>query len=154
MWCQELDILVYIYYIYIVKLSIIIWIFLIDRQQLKPCSYIDLSSVTTEICWYFHYSCSKLTSHACALLIDNVGNYLYMYFNNGSFKSEVDAHRFNLREKKNQKLAGLWLAGVMVNRIGIYGSKVAEGLSAFQRRFCCFWSCITNSCMKQFVGMK
>ena len=38
-------------------------------------------------------------------------------------------------EKKDfQKLAGLWLAGEMVNRIGIYGSKVAEGLSAFQRR--------------------
>ena len=50
-----------------------------------------------------------------------------MYLNNGSFKSEVDPHQFNLREKKNQKLAGLWLAGEMVNRIGIYGSKVAEG---------------------------
>ena len=61
-----------------------------------------------------------------------------MYLNNGSFKSEVDPHQFNLREKKKdfQKLAGLWLAGKMVNRIGIYGSKVAEGLSAFQRRSC------------------
>ena len=38
--------------------------------------------------------------------------------------------------KKNQKLAGLWLAGEMVNHVGIYGSKAAEGLSAFQRRFC------------------
>ena len=28
------------------------------------------------------------------------------------------------------------LAGVVVNRVGIYGSKVAEGLSAFQRRSC------------------
>ena len=54
--------------------------------------------LSTEICWYFHYSCSKLTSHACALLIDNVGNYLYL--NNGSFKSEVDPHQFNPREKK------------------------------------------------------
>ena len=60
-----------------------------------------------------------------------------MYLNNGSFKSEVDPHQFNLREKKDfQKLAGLWLAGEMVNRIWIYGSKVAEGLSAFQRRSC------------------
>ena len=33
-------------------------------------------------------------------------------------------------------MAGLWLAGEMVDHIGIYGSKVAEGLSAFQR-----WSC-------------
>ena len=87
----------------------------------------------------------KLTLHAYALLLDNVGNYLYL--NNGSFKFEVDAHQINLRlhhfsefqHKKNefQKLAGLWLAGEMVNRrIGIYGSKVAVGLSAFQRRPC------------------
>ena len=41
-------------------------------------------------------------------------------------------------EKKRdfQKLAGLWLAGEMINRIGIYGSKVAEGLSASQRLSC------------------
>ena len=39
-------------------------------------------------------------SQACALLIDNVGNYLYL--NNGSFKSEVDPHQFNLREKKKE----------------------------------------------------
>ena len=82
-------------------------------------------------------------SHVCALLIDNVGNYLFL--NNGRFKFEVDPHQFNLRLhhfsqfqriKKNQKLAGLWLAGEMVDHIGIYGSKVAEGLSAFQRRSC------------------
>ena len=36
-------------------------------------------------------------------------------------------------------MAGLWLAGEMVNRIGIYGSKVAEGLSAFQRRSCLWY---------------
>ena len=82
-------------------------------------------------------------SHVCALLIDNVGNYLFL--NNGRFKFEVDPHQFNLRLhhfsqfqriKKIQKLAGLWLAGKMVDHIGIYGSKVAEGLSAFQRRSC------------------
>ena len=38
--------------------------------------------------------------------------------------------------KKNQKLAGLWLAGEVVNHVGLYGSKAAEGLSAFQRRSC------------------
>ena len=37
----------------------------------------------------------KLTSHACALLIDNVGNYLYL--NNGRFKFEVDPHQLNHR---------------------------------------------------------
>ena len=42
----------------------------------------------------------------------------------------------NTLEKKIQKLADLWLVGKIVNRIGIYGSKVAEGLSAFQRRSC------------------
>ena len=36
-----------------------------------------------------------------------------------------------------QKLAGLWLAGEVVDHVGIYGSKAAEGLSAFQRRSCC-----------------
>ena len=35
-----------------------------------------------------------------------------------------------------QKLAGLWLVGEMDNHVGIYGSKVAEGFSAFQRRSC------------------
>ena len=40
--------------------------------------------------------------------------------------------------KKNvfQKLAGLWLVGEVVNHVGLYGSKVAEGCSAFQRRSC------------------
>ena len=37
-----------------------------------------------------------------------------------------------------QKLAGLWLVGEMDNHDGIYGSKVAEGFSAFQRRSCPF----------------
>ena len=46
-------------------------------------------------------------------------------------------HSFNVKKKKNfKKLAGLWLAGEMVDHIGIYGSKVAEGLMAFQRRSC------------------
>ena len=42
--------------------------------------------------------------------------------------------------KKNvfQKLAGLWLVGEVVNHVGLYGSKVAEGCSAFQRRSCSF----------------
>ena len=35
-------------------------------------------------------------------------------------------------------MAGLWLAGEVVNHVGIYGSKAAEGLSAFQRRSCLY----------------
>ena len=35
-----------------------------------------------------------------------------------------------------QKWVGLWLVGKMNNHVGIYGSKVAEGFSAFQRRSC------------------
>ena len=40
--------------------------------------------------------------------------------------------------KKNvfQKLAGLWIVGEVVNHVGLYRSKVAEGCSAFQRRSC------------------
>ena len=67
---------------------------------------------------------------------------------NGSFKFEVGPHQFNLRlkhfsqfrfndkKKDCQKLAGLWLAGEVVNHIGIYESKAVEGLSAFQHRSC------------------
>ena len=35
-----------------------------------------------------------------------------------------------------KKLAGLWWAGEVVNHVWIYGSKVAEGSSAFQYRSC------------------
>ena len=37
-----------------------------------------------------------------------------------------------------QKLAHLWLVGEVVNHVGLYGSKVAEVCSAFQRRSCYF----------------
>ena len=56
-------------------------------------------------------------------------------------------HSFSIKKKKDfQKLAGLWLAGEMVDHVGIYGSKVVEGLSAFQRR-----SCIIITCNLTFV---
>ena len=45
---------------------------------------------------------------------------------------------FSMLKKDFQKLAGLWLVGEVVNHVGIYGSKVVEGFSAFQRRS---WSC-------------
>ena len=41
-----------------------------------------------------------------------------------------------LEKKVFQKLAGLWLVAKWVNHVGLYGSKVAEGCSAFQRRSC------------------
>ena len=41
-----------------------------------------------------------------------------------------------------QKLAGLWLVGEVVNHVGLYGSKVAEGCSAFQRRSCSSLCCV------------
>ena len=38
-------------------------------------------------------------------------------------------HNFiSMFKKKKKKLAGLWLAGEVVNHVGIYGSKAAEGL--------------------------
>ena len=43
-----------------------------------------------------------------------------------------------LRASQKEKLAGLWLAGEVVNHFRIYGSKVAEGFSAFRRRSCLF----------------
>ena len=35
-------------------------------------------------------------------------------------------------------LVDLWIFGVVFNHVGIYGSKVAQGFSAFQRRSCCY----------------
>ena len=37
-----------------------------------------------------------------------------------------------------QKFAGLWLVGKVDNHVAIYGSKVADGFSAFQRRLVYF----------------
>ena len=45
---------------------------------------------------------------------------------------------FNVKKNVFQKLAGLWLVGEVVNHVGLYGSKVAEGYSAFQRRSCSY----------------
>ena len=35
-----------------------------------------------------------------------------------------------------QKLAGLWLVGEVDKHVAIFGSKVAEGFSVYQRRSC------------------
>ena len=63
------------------------------------------------------------------------------------------------KKKKNQKLAGLWLAGEVVNHVGIYGSKAAEGLSAFQRRSCyslvrIFGLNVHNNIVQKPVGLE
>ena len=115
------------------------WSFLVDKYKIFRASlewllqYVNISIILAP----------KLMSHVCARLIDNTGNYLSL--NNGSSKFEVDPHQFNLRlhhfpqfqrKKYFQKLAGLWLAGEIVSRIGIYGAKMTEGLSASQRRTC------------------
>ena len=89
--------------------------------------------------------------------------YLYIYrcdpLNNRygffiSVQPEIDCTTFHsffsVFEKKNgfvnfQKLAGLWLVGVVVNHVGIYEYKVAEGFSAFQHRSCNFYHC----CLEQ-----
>ena len=89
----------------------------------------------------------SLSPYGVTRLIDYVGGYLYLKESeNRNFKFEVDAHQLDLRLhhftisfqfKKNQKLACLWLAGEVVNYVGIYGSKATEGFSAFQA-----WSCL------------
>ena len=48
-----------------------------------------------------------------------------------------------------QKFAGLWLVGKVDNHVTIYGSKVAEGFLAFQRRLvtrCSFLLYVQNIC--------
>ena len=48
-------------------------------------------------------------------------------------------------------MAGLWLVGEVVNHVGLYGSKVAEGCSAFQRRSC--WQCSCHCIILKFSGV-
>ena len=50
-------------------------------------------------------------------------------------------HNFLPMFKKKIKSWQVWLAGEVVNHVGMYGSKAAEGLSAFQRRSCWLCSC-------------
>ena len=64
-------------------------------------------------------------------------DFLYQFIQSG-----IDCttfHRFFSWNVRNfffffQKFAGLWLVGKVDNHVAIYGSKVAEGFSAFQRR--------------------
>ena len=96
----------------------------------------------------FRYIAGEIVEMGCQEL--DICIYIYIIL------SIIDVdflHQFNLRLHdfpqffyviKNgfqnfQKLAGLWLVGEVVisnhhDRVGIYGSKVAEGCSAFQRR--------------------
>ena len=60
-------------------------------------------------------------------------------------------HNFLWMWKKNQKLAGLWLAGEVVNHVGTYGSKAAEGFSAFQRQSCSL--CSHHCIIMKFLGV-
>ena len=55
------------------------------------------------------------------------------------------------KKEKNQKLAGLWLVGEVVNHVVLYGSKVAEGCSAFQRRSCLL--CTYHGIIMKFSGV-
>ena len=93
----------------------------------------------------------KICQHSHNRLIDNIGDYLY--FKNQRMGASnlklihisstwdcTALHNFlpifQKKKKDFQKLAGLLLADEVVNHVGIYGSKAAEGLSAFQRRSC------------------
>ena len=52
-----------------------------------------------------------------------------------------------------QKFAGLWLVGKVDNHVAIYGSKVAEGFSAFQRRLVLYGTSLTQD-QARFVQHK
>ena len=52
-----------------------------------------------------------------------------------------------------QKLAGLWLVGEVDNHVAIYGSKVAEGFSAFQRRSCWWFNLLWCADVLQRMGI-
>ena len=54
-----------------------------------------------------------------------------------------------------QKVSDLWMVGKVVNHVGSYGSKAAEGWSAFQHRFCILcslesvWSALKSSVLRE-----
>ena len=101
--------------------------------------------VATLTCLEWHTE-NMLTFHH-RLVTDNLGDYLYL--KNGSLKFEVDPHQFNMRlhhfsqyvfnlKKKRKEKSSQdcdWLGKWLID-VGIYGSKVAEGFSTFQRRSC------------------
>ena len=139
----------YIYiYMYIERLTLSI-IIDIDRQHWKSCTAVATSEWHTV----------KICKHSHNRLIDNIGDYLY--FKNQRMEASnlklihisstwdcTTFHNFlpmfqKKKKKDLKKLAGLWLADEVVNHVGIYGSKAAEGLSAFQRRSC--WKFIPTS---------
>ena len=70
--------------------------------------------------------------------IRHVYIYIYIYGFSISVQPEITSllRVFSMLKNVFQKLAGLWLAGEVVNHVGLYESKVAEGCSAFQRRSC------------------
>ena len=79
------------------------------------------------------------------MLSQELDIYIYIYLDNryGFFyQFNLGFSQFLLMKSLNffffnfLKLAGLWLVGEVV---AIYGSKVAEGFSAFQRRSCFKW---------------
>ena len=87
----------------------------------------------------FARSSSKFQGHTGQNITDFDPNWAFPdYRPVAAFKSLRFALFFQCwKKKKIQKLAGLWLVGEVVNHVGLYGSKVAEGCSAFQRRSCC-----------------
>ena len=85
-------------------------------------------------------------------LLANIYPYIYVGIDITLSISDMDfLYQFNLRlhhfwdlfffqcsKKCFSKVGSLWLAGEVVNHVGLYWSKVAEGYSAFQRRSCFF----------------
>ena len=83
-------------------------------------------------------------------------DFLYQFIQSG-----IDCttfHRFFSWNVRNfsffyfQKFAGLWLVGKVDNHVAIYGSKVAEGFSAFQRRLVDFFFVLKNTTVKDFYS--
>ena len=132
---QELDIYSYTH----------IYILYIYRERFSISIGNTENHVATLTCLEWH---TVKIKHSHYRLIDNEGDYLYLKnqrmgasnFELVFISSTWDCTTFHnflpMFKKKIQKLAGLWLAGEVVNHVGIYGSKAAEGLSAFQRRSC------------------
>ena len=126
----------------------------------------DQKCAESSVFWQFFYYCPPSIQQERLLKCDakNSTN-IYIDIDITLLISDMDfLYQFNLRlhhfwrfffqcsekKEKNQKLAGLWLVGEVVNHVVLYGSKVAEGCSAFQRRSC-NWMIWSKSCFTKLL---
>ena len=109
-------------------------------MAMKCCTKLETAKERCPIVFQGHPSNFKVTGDKTSPILTQIGR--FRTIGRSQLSNPSDLPCYEKFEKKNgfqnfQKLAGLWLVGEVDNHVAIYGSKVAEGFSAFQRRSCC-----------------